>query len=114
LKRILKSGHGTPKNLQTNDGTEFFNSSFEVLIKSYRIIHYSTFSTLKASIVERFKRTLKELMWREFSFNGKYKWIDMNEQLINKHNNRVHRIIKSQVTSILPMKNKYNKQRTIS
>jgi len=43
------------------------------IFKSYRINHYSTFSTLKASVVERFNRTLKELMWREFSFNGKYK-----------------------------------------
>jgi len=33
-------------------------------------------------------------MWREFSFNGKYKWIDMFKQLINKYNNRIHRTIK--------------------
>jgi len=58
-------------------------------MKSYRINFYSTFNTLKASIVERFNRTLKEIMWREFSFNGKYKWIDMYKQLINKYNNRV-------------------------
>jgi len=48
---------------------------------------------LKASIVERFNRTLKELTWRELSFNVKYKWIDMYKQLINKYNNRVHRTI---------------------
>jgi len=82
------------KNLQTDDGTEFFNSKFKVLMKTYRLNHYSTFSTPKASIVERFNRTLKELMWREFSFNGKYKWIDMYKQLIIKYNNRVHRTIK--------------------
>jgi len=72
LQRIFKSGHGTPKNLQTDDDTEFFNSKFKVLRKSYMINNYSTFSTLKASIVERFNRTLKELLRREFSFNGKY------------------------------------------
>jgi len=38
-------------------------------MKRYEINHYSTFGTLKASIVERFNRTFKELMWREFSFN---------------------------------------------
>jgi len=80
MERIFKSGHGTPKNMQTDDGTEFFNSKFKVLMRSNRINHYSTFSTLKASIVERFNRTLKEFMWREFSFNEKY--------------NRVHRTIK--------------------
>jgi len=93
MERIFKSGHGTPRILQTVDGTEFFNSKFKVLMKSYRINHYSTFSK-QASIVERFNRTLKELMWREFSFNGKHKWIDMYKQLIYKYNNRVHRTIK--------------------
>jgi len=39
-------------------------------MKRNRINHYSTFSTLKASIVERFNNTIKELMWRKFSFKG--------------------------------------------
>jgi len=70
--------------MEHDDGTEFVNSKFKVLIKSYRTNHYSTSSTLKTSIVERFNKTLKELMWREFSFNGKYKWIDIciNNKLI--------------------------------
>jgi len=100
MERIFKLGHGTPKNLQTDDGTEFINSKFKVLIKSYRIKHYSTFSTLKASIIERFNRTLKELMWREFSFNGKYKLIDMYKPLINKYKNRVHRTIKMSPSNV--------------
>jgi len=91
MERIFKSDYGTPKNLQTDDGTEFFNSKFKVLIKSYRINHYSTFSTLKASISERFNRTFKKLMGREFSFNGKYKCICISN---NNYNNRVHRTIK--------------------
>jgi len=37
MERIFDSGHGTPKNLQTDDGTGFFNSKFKVLMKSYRI-----------------------------------------------------------------------------
>jgi len=51
MERIFKSGHGTPRNLQTDDGTEFFNSKVKVLMKSYRINHYSTFNTPKSSIV---------------------------------------------------------------
>jgi len=65
MERMFKSGHGTPKNMQTDTGTEFFNSKFKALMKSYRINHYSTFSTLIPSIVERFNTTL----------NGKYKWV---------------------------------------
>jgi len=50
---------------------EIVNELYEPSRKNFQ--RKSTFSTLKASIVERFNRTLKELMWREFSFNGKYK-----------------------------------------
>jgi len=39
-------------------------------------------------------------MWLEFSFNGKYKWIDMYKQLINKYNNRVHRTIKKSTSKV--------------
>jgi len=70
-------------------------------MKSYRLNHYSTFSTLKASIVERFNRTLKELMWRELSFNGKYKLIDMYKQLISKYSNRVHRTINMSPSKVI-------------
>lgn len=50
-----------PKNLQTDNGTEFYNNTrtFQKLMKFYHINHYSTFSTKKASIVDRFIRTLK-------------------------------------------------------
>ena len=62
-----------PKNLQTDDGKEFFNKSFQNLMNKYGVNHYSTYSVLKASIVERFNRTLKSMMWKEFSMNGTYR-----------------------------------------
>jgi len=62
VERIFKSGHGTPINLQTDDGTELLTSKFKVLMKSKRLNYYSAFSTQKASKVYRFNRTLKELM----------------------------------------------------
>lgn len=94
MEKILMSGRGTPKNLQTDNGNEFYNKQFTELMRRFKINHYSTFSVLKASIVERFNRTLKELMWREFSFNGKYAWIQMYKNLIEIYNNRKHRTIK--------------------
>lgn len=94
MEKIFKSGRGVPKNLQTDDGKEFFNSQFKSLMNRHQINHYSTFSTLKASIVERFNRTLKELMWKEFSYNGTYKWVDMYQELVNFYNKKIHRTIK--------------------
>lgn len=93
FQKILLLGR-IPKNLQTDDGKEFFNKEFKKLMDKYSINHYSTYSIMKASIVERFNRTLKELMWKEFSNNGTYHWIDIYKGLIQKYNESKHRTIK--------------------
>lgn len=84
----------SPKHLQTDNGKEFYNVHFQKLMKKYNMNHYSTYSSLKASIVERFNRTLKGLMWKQFSLTGSFKWIHNIEDLINKYNHSIHRTIK--------------------
>ena len=88
FEKILKMGR-IPKNLQTD-----FNKTFGELMHKYRINHYSTCSVLKASIVERFNRTLKGMMWKEFSYNGNYHWIKLYKDLLEKYNRTPHRTIK--------------------
>lgn len=98
---ILEMGR-IPNNLQTDDGKEFFNKEFDKLMKKYSINHYSTYSVMKASIVERFNRTLKSLMFREFSYNGTYHWIDKYKKLIETYNNNKHRTIKMAPIDVTP------------
>lgn len=93
FQRILNLGR-IPNNLQTDDGKEFFNKEFYKLMQKYSINHYSTYSIMKASIVERFNRTLKGLMWKEFSNNGTYYWTDTYKDLIKRYNESKHRTIK--------------------
>ena len=57
-------------------GKEFYNADVQKILKKHDINHYSTYLTLKASVVERFNRTLKNDMWKMFTLNGNYKWID--------------------------------------
>lgn len=92
MEKIFQQKH-IPKNLQTDQGKEFFNKDFKRLMKIYKINHYNTFSETKAAIVERVNRTLKMWMWKEFNFRGKYRWIDFLQELINKYNNTKHRTI---------------------
>lgn len=92
---ILLSKNRIPKNLQTDRGSEFYNDKFSELMKTYQINHYSTFSTKKASIVERFIRTLKSKLYKAFSLKGNYKWIDGTlDDVTNKYNNTYHRTIR--------------------
>lgn len=55
---------------------------------------FSTFTTKKAAIAERFNRSLKNLMWKHFSHSGGHKWIKMLHKLIDQYNNTFHRTIK--------------------
>ena len=81
------------KNIQSDNGKEFFNKHFSALMNRHNINHYHTFSTTKAAIVERFQRTLKHWLYREFSAQGNYRWLEILPKLINKYNNKVHRSI---------------------
>ena len=89
---ILKSSP-SPKHIQTDDGTEFFNSKFTALMKKYKINHYSTYSPLKSSVVERFNRTIKEKIWYQFSLKGEYKYHDVLDKLTIEYNSSKHRTI---------------------
>lgn len=62
---VLKDSLMSEK-LQTDAGKEFFNKSFEALMKKHCINHFATASDLKVSMTERFNRTLKTRMWKEF------------------------------------------------
>ena len=81
------------KNFQTDQGKEFFNKEFKQFTDERGINHYHSYSHLKSSIIERFNKTLKNWMYREFSAQGNYKWLDILPKLIKKYNNKVHRSI---------------------
>jgi transposase InsO family protein len=60
-----------PVLLQTNKGKEFINKKFQSFLKDNNITWFSTNSEFKASIVERFNRTLKTKLWKYFSGSKK-------------------------------------------
>jgi len=74
-------------------GKEFYNADVQKILKKHYVNRYSTYSTLKASVVERFNRTLKNDMWKMFTFNDNYKWIDELPRLVSDYNARKHRTI---------------------
>lgn len=73
-------------NLHTDDGKEFFNASMKQLLDKFKINHYSTFSVMKASIVERLIRTIKRRLYIQFSLQGNYRWLNILPQVIENYN----------------------------
>ncbi|CAB0027986.1 unnamed protein product [Trichogramma brassicae] len=94
MKSILSNGQKrVPKHLHTDRGKEFYNKDFEAVMNKYGIHLYSTYSNLKASICERFNRTLKTIMWKQFSLQGNHKWTNIVSKLTSDYNERKHRTI---------------------
>jgi hypothetical protein len=83
----------SPNLLHVDQGREFYNKHFEALVKKHNIKMYSTFSAVKASIVERFNRTLKQRMFKEFTSRGSRTWLTILPSLIEDYNNSMHRTI---------------------
>jgi co-chaperonin GroES (HSP10) len=81
------------KHLQTDDGKEYFNKDFAKLMRKHNINHYSTFSEKKATIIERFNRTLKGALYKAFSNRGSHVWHDILSRLIEEYNVKYHRTI---------------------
>ncbi|QKS69565.1 putative integrase [Drosophila-associated adintovirus 1] len=94
IRNVFKISKKIPKNIQSDQGKEFFNKQFLSLMTELNINHYHTYTHLKASICERFNRTLKNIMWKMFSYQGNYRWVTKLPQLIHKYNNTYHRTIK--------------------
>lgn len=93
MESILNTMNHPIYNLHVDKGNEFYNTPMRKLLDERKINLYSTYSVMKAAIVERFNRTLKNKMWKEFSFRGSYKWIDILQSLISDYNNTKHRTI---------------------
>lgn len=87
MGKILKQVGQRIRNLQTDDGTEFFNSAMKrLLTENGNINHYSTYTHKKASIVERLIRTIKRKLYMQFSLNGSYEWFKILTPIINTYN----------------------------
>ena len=87
-------GNGAPNTLQTDKGTEFFNRPLQKLLKEHGVHHFVTHNEeTKASIVERFNRTLKTRMWRYFTKHQSVRYIDVLQAFMRSYNDTYHRSI---------------------
>lgn len=79
-----------PAKLHVDNGKEFYNQPFKALLAQNDIKMYSTFSEVKACVVERFNRTLKEKMWRMFTHRDNHIYYKDLQKLVDSYNNSVH------------------------
>ena len=71
---------------------------------------YHTDSHLKEVVVERFNRSLRELMIKEFIKNNNTIWYNILPKLIKIYNNRYHSTIKMKPVDVNKNNEKYIKE----
>jgi len=96
FEKILGRGR-QPTLLQTDDGKEFINSTFQALLKQNGVSWCSTFSDVKAAIIERFHRTFMIRLNRYFTeYPSKRRQINIRsllQDIVKSYNLSKHRSI---------------------
>ena len=89
--KLFLNGH--PSRWWTDKGTKFYNEQLEAVLATTNLMLYSTENEEKSSVVERWDRTMKNIMWKYFTSHNTHKYIDV-PSIVEKYNNTYHRSIK--------------------
>ena len=90
IKNLIEKEKRKPHKIWSDRGKEFYNTTFLHYLKEQNIQIYSTNSDLKAVFVERFNRTLLDLIKEPMYIEGKGNWLNHLDAALDKYNNRVH------------------------
>ena len=93
FKTIFKEGR-KPQYLWVDKGKEYYNKHVKDLLEKNKITLYSTENEEKSSVVERWNRTIKSKMWKQFTVQGNTIYFDMLPKILKKYNNTKHSSIK--------------------
>ncbi|KAF4513977.1 UNVERIFIED_CONTAM: hypothetical protein B566_EDAN018374 [Ephemera danica] len=84
-----------PEKLNTDKGSEFTAKSVQNFLHENDVNFYTTQDpTVKAAIIERFNRSLKERMWRYFTHKQTHRYIDHLNDFVASYNNAYHKSIR--------------------
>lgn len=90
LSQVLEES--SCRALQTDKGKEFYNSEVQTLLKKHSVHHFSTNNEdIKASIIERWNRTLKTKLYRWFTASNSNSWAKVLSEIVNAYNMTIHR-----------------------
>ena len=87
---LRRYGGRHPRRLQTDKGKNLYNTTFAKMLDHYGIRHFATQGDAKASVVERFNRTLKGRMYQYFMAQD---YMSVLPTLVEGYNKSQHRSI---------------------
>lgn len=103
LKTIFGKSGRIPVYLQTDKGKELINYTVQRMLSSYNIQFITVNNPdVKASVIERFNRTLETRMWRYFTYKKTRRYLDVLQDLVYACNHSGHSTIKMEPVKVTP------------
>ena len=99
-----------PKFIWSDKEPAFLSKEMQLFFKNNNVKIYHTNSHLKAVVIERFNRSLRELMMKHFVKNNNTIWYNILPKLIKIYNNRYHSTIKMKPIQVNKNNEKYIKE----
>ena len=94
FSNILTTSKRKPLKIESDRGSEFYNSIFQNFLKSKNIQHYSRYTDKGPSVAERVIRTIRNLLRKPVFEKGNANWISELPSVIKQYNNTIHHSIK--------------------
>ena len=85
FKTIFKEDR-KPQYLWTDKGKEYYNENMRELLEKNSITLYSTENEGKSSVYERWNRTIKTKMWKQFTVQGNTIYLDILPKILSQYN----------------------------
>ena len=89
LKTLFKEGR-IPRYLWVDKGKEYYNKHVKELLEKNNIQMYSTENEEKSSVCERWNRTIKTKMWKQFTVQGNTQYLGVLPKILKHYNNTKH------------------------
>ena len=99
FQKIISKGRKA-NELSVDQDSEFYNNSFKDFLKINSTEMYSTYNERKSVFAEIFIRTLKNKIFKHITAISKNVSFDVLDDIVNKYNNTVHRIIKMKAIDV--------------
>jgi transposase InsO family protein len=92
LKSLFKDRK--PITIQSDKGTEFVNTTVQLYLKQQGVQFHTTHNPdIKGAVIERFNRTLKTKMYRYFTRQNTFRYLDVIGDLLTSYNKSHHSAI---------------------
>ena len=90
FSNILSTSKRKPLKIESDRGSEFYNSFFQKFLKSKNNQHYSRYTDKGPRIAERVIRTLRNLLRKPVFEKGNADWLSELSSITKKYNNTNH------------------------